>query len=276
VFVVSKNYLIKIFQMKKVFSVVTAIAIAISIVPTSFAAARSNVIITTDGPAAGDVEIDAQDVELLSLHIDANVDVEFRNFPIKIRSTELAGSPAQGLLNGVESNYTDIKVVDANSGNVVFGPIDSSELKTVIGGANRITDRGGDQIGYFPFDDGFVVQSGKPADLIVTADVANNAELVGSTLNAYMQNNSQYPEIRKLSNNALATLNPRAVIAGKDMKIVGRQEDFNHPIITLAADTPSGFRAPSFAETILKFNVTAPEEAIQVEKVVVKPNQQFI
>lgn len=255
--------------MKKLLGTLTLASISLSLVVSSasFAAARANVIITTDGPQAQEINIGSNDVPLLNLHIDTNVRVEFKNFPIRIRMPEDPANTAQGLLNGNQPNLTDIKVINSATGEVMMGPIDSTQLRSTIDNPNTtITDRGGDQIAFFLFEEDFVARIYHPLDLTITADIADNANLNGSNVTMTMRNSAAYPEIRKMSNNAWATLNPRGNIDSAVHQIVAPQpENLNHPIIALAADSPQGVRVPTVEDKLLSINITAQAENILLD-----------
>lgn len=255
--------------MKKLFSsiVLASLSLSLLISSSSSAAARANVIITTDGPEAQEITVGSNDVALLNLHIDTNARVNFANFPIRVRMPEDPANTAQGLLNGNQPNLTDIKVINSATGEVLMGPIDSTQLRSTIDNPNTtITDRGGDQIAFFLFEEDFIARIYYPLDLTITADIADNANLDGSNVTMTMRNSAAYPEIRKMSNNAWATLNPRGNIDGAVHQIVAPQpeepENLNHPIFYLSASSPSGFRTPSFVDRILQIQIQAQERDI--------------
>ncbi len=241
--------------MKKLLSSIVLASLSLSLfisLPAS-AAARANVIITTDGPEAQEITVGSNDVALLNLHIDTNARVNFANFPIRVRMPEDPANTAQGLLNGIEPNLTDIKVINSATGEVLMGPIDSTQLRSTIDNPNTtITDRGGDQIAFFLFEDDFIARIYYPLDLTITADIADNANLDGSNVTMTMRNSAAYPEIRKMSNNAWATLNPRGNIDGPQMNItVGNLEATvisDYELIT----APAGSQNVNFHSTALE------------------------
>jgi hypothetical protein len=183
-----------------------------------------DITITSSGPAATDVGIAADDVVLQDFTISSVADVTFKNFPIALTASEAEAT--EGLLNSTASNFTDIKVIDTDTGETLMGPIDADVLTTALGGSTAITEASGDaSIAYYLFTDEFEMGAGDELNLSLTADVANTATLDAMTIYATLDlgnTSNTYPQIKDVNNKTVtntSSLVPTADIVGKTMTV---------------------------------------------------------
>lgn len=183
-----------------------------------------DITISSDGPAATDIAIDADDVVLLNFTISATSTVMLEDFPISLQASENTGNSTQGLISDASDtppNFRDIKLIDREDGSVIAGPIDSESLNTTLGGSTRIGEED-DTLGYFVFNEEITVSGGGELDLALTVDIANEEELAGMTLVGSLPLSTTYPEIRNEDDDVLNNTNslvPVSTITGKTMTL---------------------------------------------------------
>ncbi len=176
--------------------------------------------ISSNGPAAVDIAIAGDDRHLMDFSITSVSDVRFRNLPVKLTASEPAA--AAGLLSAADvANFTDIKIVDRDSGETVMGPVDADAFTTALAGNTAITDAA-DTTGFYLFNDEFEMEAGEELNLALTADVENVAALDGMTIVGTLELGSTYPEVRDINNKVVTnstTLVPASPIVGKTMTV---------------------------------------------------------
>lgn len=195
-----------------------------------------DVTISSNGPVAQDVAIAGDDVSLMDFSLTAVSDITVKNLPIQITASETAA--AGGLMNSTTANFTDIRIVDTDSGETLMGPIDADVLTTALAGSTAITEAAGDDAdSFYLFTDEFDMAAGDELNLALTVDVENNSSLNSDTIIGALELGSSYPEIRDANNKVLtntASLVPASPITGKTMTITT-------PSLTLSlAANPSG------------------------------------
>lgn len=143
--------------------------------------------IAFNGPSASDIQIDSQDQEFFSFSVTAAQDIIVKDLDIQIAADDNnTGGPTDGveggdatpdddgLINtGAEANFKDIKIINADTGAVVMGPL---ELDTVTDSAVDETSLVGeaeDALQIIDFTDDFSMSAGETLNLMVTADVDN-------------------------------------------------------------------------------------------------------
>ena len=182
-----------------------------------------DVTISSSGPTAADIGTAADDVRLLDFSVVSVSDVTFKNFPISLTGTEGAGDTTEGLLNATASNFTDIKIINVDTGETLMGPIDANVLVTASAGSTAITEADGDDAqAYYLFTDEFDMAIGEELNLAITADVANTATLDGMTLIATLDLGATYPQIKDVNNKTVtnaSSLVPASAITGKTMTV---------------------------------------------------------
>lgn len=182
-----------------------------------------DITISSSGPTADDIAVNAKDVALLNFNITSVSEVTFKNFDVGlIASVEAAA--AGGLLTAADvANFTDIKIINTATGETLMGPVDVTSFKTTDGGATTITDAAGDNAqAYYLFTDELSMDAGESLDLALTADIANNTSLNNETIIASLQLETTYPEIRDVTNKVLtnaSSLVPSSDITGKTMTV---------------------------------------------------------
>jgi hypothetical protein len=134
----------------------------------------------------------------------AQNDVEIRKTHITLDATT---GGAGGLFQGTEPNYTDIKLVDVDSGEVLVGPLD--------------VDTSDDLTQDLDFSDIWNLESGVERNLAWTADIANfvpTSDTITLTFNKFVDN-----EIKNLENNQWVdpdTIVPSSDIIGNTHKVI--------------------------------------------------------
>ncbi len=119
------------------------------------------------GPSVSNFAPNAKDIQVLDLAFSSARDVEVRKL-----SFTIAAAAGDGLLTAaLVANYTDIKLVDTDSGSTLMGP---QELTTA-------SDTGSQTIN---FTDSWYVSEGETVNAALTLDVANNALLDADTIKA--------------------------------------------------------------------------------------------
>jgi hypothetical protein len=172
------------------------------------------VTVTYMGPAIQDYSVDSKDVELLRFSIVAQNDVEVRKTSLKI---EAPGSVAGGLVDttgAASANYTDIKLVDVDSGEILTGSFD------VITDATNpaYSDTAQTKL----LNDTWYLDAGEARTVKVTADISNfvapASENVKVTLNKF---STLGLAMKNLSNNQEVTdIVPDANIVGNAHKVL--------------------------------------------------------
>ncbi|MFH0776146.1 MAG: S-layer homology domain-containing protein [Patescibacteria group bacterium] len=180
-----------------------------------------DITISSSGPSATQVAVNGKDIPLLNFNITSVSPVTFKKFSI-VLTTNDAGNTAGGLLNAGVSNYTDIKIVNKDTGAVLMGPVDATSLTQTAGGS-AITSLL-DVTGYYVFQDEFTMAAGESLNLAITTDIANNTDtaFTNDTIHASIDINATYPEVKDVNNKSITnttSLVPSSDIDGKDMTI---------------------------------------------------------
>ena len=120
-----------------------------------------------NGPAVDDFAPNAKDVSILDLTFTAGRDVEVRKLTFNIDA-----AAGEGLLSGSSSaHYTDIKLINADTGSTLMGP---QELST----------SGSDSTQDVSFTDSWYLDAGESVNASLTVDVGNTAALDADTIQA--------------------------------------------------------------------------------------------
>ncbi|MBI5414042.1 S-layer homology domain-containing protein [Candidatus Peregrinibacteria bacterium] len=186
-----------------------------------------DVTISTSGPAAGRVSVNGKDLVLMNFTIASGTDVTFKNFPIRLVTTETGADTTRGFINSDDtsnSNFTDIKITSTTAGKAItLGPITGLSLTfanpvdytTVVTEANDTT-------GYYSFTDEFSMKAGESIDFQLTVDIANEDELNGETILAYLELSGTRPELKDVNSKVLTNANslvPTTAVEGRTMEI---------------------------------------------------------
>lgn len=196
-----------------------------------------DITFASTGPTAADIAVNAKDVHLMDFTVTAANDATFKNFEVgMIASVEAA--TAGGLIKDSDdsANFTDIKIINTESGETLMGPVDVTSFKTASGGATAIADATDAAQAYYLFTDEFSMEAGETLKLALTTDVANNTSLNNETLIASLQIGTTYPQVKDVNNKTLTnstSLVPSSAITGKTMTV-------KSPNLTLSlASTPT-------------------------------------
>ena len=133
-----------------------------------------------NGPAAGDIQTDSQDQVLLNFSVTASQEVTIKDMDIIVGADDDGDSDATdtgddsssddtGLINsGAEGNLKDIKIINADTGAVVMGPLELDCVTNVCG-----ADGTNDARQTIDFTDDWTLNAGETMNLAVTADIDN-------------------------------------------------------------------------------------------------------
>ncbi len=179
-----------------------------------------DITVSSNGPAATDVAINGKDVTLLNFVVTSVTDVTFDNFPLLLTATESADT-TEGLLNNTAANFTDIKIVDTDTGSQLYSSVDATSLTSTLGGST-FTDAGGDTTGYYLWTDDWYVDAGSEYNLSVKTDVANTSTLDTMTITASLPFDSTYPVLKDANNKIITNSSsfvPTSTITGKTMTV---------------------------------------------------------
>lgn len=162
--------------------------------------------IAYNGPAAANVGKGSQDVKLYNFALSAESDLELRKLRFRIDST------TGGQLEESTTDYfTDIKVIDADTGAILMGPT-SLAASSASGTSFILTDT-------------FYLTAGKTRNLSITADLANStdADFVGEKYRVCLGDGTQSAIA---AGTALSTTcDAEAIFQEGDIKIVSTGEN---------------------------------------------------
>ena len=219
-------------KVRRFLSVFAVLAAASHVFAAAAIAMPTGVIMSMSGPAAGDIDVGADDAVLMELALTSDMDITFKNFPISLQASER--NPGQGLLRGTTPNFTDIKLVNTDTGDVVGTPIDATELIVNLRIGNPAREGVDSRELYHLFTDDFEIAAGETLNLALTVDVDSRAKLAGTTIVAKVRANSRVPEMRDDDNNVL----PNAVFLAPSSDIQGYTMTVEVPLNpTLSVET---------------------------------------
>ncbi len=134
-----------------------------------------------NGPSAGDIQVNGKDQVLLNFSMSAAQDVTIKDLDVIVGGEDDgnglpftpgddSGSDNDGLINtNGEGNLTDIKIINADTGAVIMGPLELDCVTTTCG-----ADGTNDGTQTIDFTDDFSLSGGETLNLAITADVDNN------------------------------------------------------------------------------------------------------
>lgn len=164
--------------------------------------------ITFNGPASKDIAKNGKDVELYNFTVAAQNNLEVRQLKFTFNN---GGSGTADFNDGTTPNYTDIKIVDTTTNQVVWGPVDLS-------GTGSATSQD------VTFTEDFMLAAGQSKTFKMTADVQNYADIddgekIGATLVVSDLGSSN---LRNLDNNtyvASTEIVPTSSVPGNQMTV---------------------------------------------------------
>ena len=183
-----------------------------------------DITVTSSGPTATDIAVNSKDVHLMDFTIVSVSDVTFKNLDVSLTPGALdATDDDAGLLgDDAAANYTDIKIINTDTGETLMGPVDVTSFGTSDEVATAIAIGTDGDLSWYKFTDEFSMAAGETLHLALTTDVANDASLSTDTLLAMLELDGTYPEIKDVNNKTLtnsASLVPASAITGKTMTI---------------------------------------------------------
>lgn len=182
------------------------------------------IIITKNGPAAQEYAVNENDVALINFIIVSDQDITIDNLPISLHASE--GDTEAGLLDGTTANFTDVKLTNSDTGDVLAGPVDVDVLTTTLGGSTAIDESSSDDLeAYYIFTDEISVEAGTALNVTLSVDINNNAELDTESIYATLPlgESTSYPEISDSDGNVQTNtdvLIPTSTINGYVMTIL--------------------------------------------------------
>lgn len=155
-----------------------------------------DVTISISGPAATDIATNSNDVTLINFTIASTADITFNNFPISLDTSLDSSNRYGGLLtpSGI-ANITDVKIVNTDTGDVVWGPVDANAFTTTLGGSTLISEANDSDVAYHIFTDDISMSAREVLHLSLRVDVRNGSALNGMTLFGSLALGNIYPEI---------------------------------------------------------------------------------
>lgn len=221
--------------------------------------------IAFNGPTAGDVQIDATAQNLLEFSITAAQDVTIKDLDIQVAAdddndgdatdgVESGTSDDDGLINtGSEANVKNIKLVNADTGATVMGPLELDTATDNAADATSLTGSAEDALQILDFSDDFAMEAGETLNLKVVADI-DNSLTSGETLVA----------IFDISGLSAEDTNGDALTAGTDIvpntDITGYNQTARSASLTFAlASSPTDVTTVDGANnvTVVGFTATA-------------------
>lgn len=218
-----------------------------------------------NGPAAGDVQTDAQDQTLMKFSITASQFLTIKDLDVLVYGDDAAALDGdafddgetgnddddEGLINGDDdgvadtsdqASLTDIKIVNADTGAVIMGPL---ELDSAAVGGN-------DAVQTIDFTDDFSLNAGETLNLKVVADIDNEAAS-GTAFGAELDMSALVTEDE--NGDALAAAD---IVPGSDIR--GYSQVARAASLTFAlASTPSSTTTVDGSQnvSVVGFSVTA-------------------
>lgn len=183
-----------------------------------------DITISSSGPAASDISVNGKDVALMNFSITSVSPVTFRNFEVFLTPSESADTD-EGLLNDTDSdsaNFTDVKVVNTETGKVLMGPVDVSSFVTATGGSTVILEATDNAQAFYKYTDEFSMKAGETLKLALTTDIKNDTDLANMTIVGGVSITSSLPEVRDINNKVItntSSIVPSSNITAKTMTL---------------------------------------------------------
>jgi len=151
------------------------------------------ITISYQGPSVTDYAVQDTDVELFRFTVTSQNNVEVRNTRLLLTAggndADKDADDAGGLFNDTTANYTDVKFVDATTGQVLAGPKDVAYSKVDDDASQVLT-----------YTDTWNLAAGETKTIKVTADIANFTPAGNETIKATL-NPFESSDIKNLDNN---------------------------------------------------------------------------
>jgi hypothetical protein len=198
------------------------------------------ITISSSGPAATDIAVNGDDIIMMEFNVTSISEITVKKFSMLLTTNDADSAADQGGLlggtAGTTANYTDIKIINKDTGSTVMGPIDSNVLTATAEGTTIAATTDGD--GYYVFTDEFTMAAGESLDLQLVLDLANNSEadFTDDTIYATIDIvDGSYPELKDINNKTIDVgdnVVPTSDITGKTMTV-------NSPSLTVTkSSTP--------------------------------------
>lgn len=167
------------------------------------------VSISFEGPTSSTLPVNSKDAQFLNLSITSNKDVEVRKLNLTISSTATTGN-AGGLINTESTpnaNYTDIKLVDRDTGEILMGP-------------ESLNVTGSDTTQTLTFDTPWQIENDEARRISFTMDIANNSKLASDQIWVTLEPVSTVDGILDIATGQYVTdITPESQIRGNTMTI---------------------------------------------------------
>ena len=154
-----------------------------------------------------------KDVVIADIMFTTTTDITLKTLPVSLTVTETAANTGGLLANDTAASptalFTDIKIIDLDTGAELMSAVDSTSF-TTDGNADETTQT-------YTFSDDLFLSAGTILNLALTADIENDTQLDGSTITGSFNFSSSVPEIEDENGDTLnnaTVLVPNSSIAG--------------------------------------------------------------
>ncbi|MBI2464412.1 hypothetical protein HYV57_05645 [Candidatus Peregrinibacteria bacterium] len=172
------------------------------------------VTIAFNGPVATDVALNGKDVPFLKLNLSTQTNIEVQKLTLTITAASAnTSTPAANLWNSssMVANFSDIKIIDADSGAWLMGPKELTST-TSVGTGYDISQT-------LTFTDSWPLAAGKSKNLVVTMDIANQSALSGESIYVTLNPVSTTDGISDTNGHYITNIVPSSAIQGNNMTI---------------------------------------------------------
>jgi hypothetical protein len=180
-----------------------------------------DVTVTSNGPVTSTYGLGSDDVHLMDFSLVSVSNITVKNWPVHVVTNSTAAG-ATGLMTAASvANYTDIKIVNTDTGETLMGPIDSTSMYTTAYATVVTEGAATDNDGYYLFSDEFDMSAGEELNLALTMDIANGAS-TGETIYGAIELGATYPQMKDTNNKTVtnsSSLVPASTLTGKTMTL---------------------------------------------------------
>ena len=217
------------------------------------------VLMEHQGPGSGSYAIGSDDVSFFDFSINASdQDIQIKKLQITIQAaTEDPDSDPEGLYtyNPSGPNFTDLKIIDQNTGEIVMGPI---QLQPVYGFSYLDVY----QVLDFTSED-FTMLNGETRNLSITMDIAHNPLL--DEQDFFVNLIQEEHEIRDLEDNLITDISPSSSIHGSLITIDSPGPDVEFTYFDPGSPGTGGYVIGINDAPVFDFSVAASGGNIEIQ-----------
>ncbi|MBI2463500.1 S-layer homology domain-containing protein [Candidatus Peregrinibacteria bacterium] len=175
------------------------------------------VTIAFNGPVAADVALNGKDVTFMKLNLSTQRNIDVKKMTLSI--TAAGANTTTGAANlwnstSTVANFTDIKIIDADSGNTLMGPRELTAT-TSVGAGDDLSQT-------LNFTDSWTLAAGTSKNLAVTMDIANQTAISTEVFYVTLAAVSQTEGIRDVDaggSTYITDIVPSSAIQGNNMTV---------------------------------------------------------